>query len=202
MPAQKPTPAEQPSDDLLLAAIDRAERHAGRDEPGESLRRIVEHLGLPFHSGTSKRLRPQLDVLQTAGLAEPLRRHGVNLWALTNNGRARLETQRDNATESLPEAPQHRRWREARTAASERIAGFRSDLRGALDEAIARLEADQEADSATWFEFSERLHDTCWRFASAVHCLREWPEPDDSRADTDEPPYNQRGRRHTRGWDR
>jgi hypothetical protein len=201
MPAQKPTPAEQPSDELLLAAIDRAERHTGRNEPGESLRRIAEHLGLPFHSGTSKRLRPQLDALHTAGLVEPLRRHGVNLWALTSNGRARLRTLCDNDLDSLPEAPQHRRWREARTAASERIAAFRGDLRGTLDEAIALLEADL-ADSATWFELSERLHDTCWRFASAVHCLREWPEPDDSQADTDEPSYNQRGRRHTRGWDR
>jgi DNA-binding PadR family transcriptional regulator len=200
MPEKKATP-EPPSNDLLLAAIDRAERHARRNKPGESLRRIADHLGLPFHSGTSRRLRPQLDTLQTTGLVEPLRHHSVNLLALTAKGRKRLNTVR-NEIGALPEAPQHRIWREARTAASERIAGFRSELHGALNEAIALLDADHETDSATWFEFSDRLHDTCWRFASAIHCLHEWQEPDDTRADTDDPPYGQRGRRHTRGWDR
>jgi hypothetical protein len=43
---------------------------------------------------------------------------------------------------TLPEAPQHRRWREARTAATERIAGFRCDLRSALDEAISHYGND------------------------------------------------------------
>jgi hypothetical protein len=72
---------------------------------------------------------------------------------------------------------------------------------GVLDEAIALLEADQEADSATWYERSESLHQSGRRLASAIHCLREWPEPDDSKPDTDDPPYRQRGRRQTRGWD-
>ena len=75
-------------------------------------------------------------------------------------------------------------------------------LRGTLDEAISLLEADTEADSASWFGLSERLHQAGRRFASAVYCLREWLEPDDSQPDSDDDaPYGQRARRHTYGWD-
>jgi len=102
---------------------------------------------------------------------------------------------------TLPEAPQHQAWREAHLAASQRIAGFRSDLRGTLDEAITLLEADHEPDSNMWFEFSERLRYTSRLLASAIYCLREWPEPHDSHIDIDDPPYKQQGRRHFWGWD-
>ena len=201
MPKKKRIPDEMPSDELLMAAIERAEIHSGRDEPGVLLANAACHLGLPFHSGTSRRLRPKLAALQSAGLVEPLRRHSLDLWTVTSAGRDRLNAVRAEIG-PLPEAPQHKAWREARAAAGERIAGFRGDVRGALDEAIDLLEADREASSATWFEFADRLHESCGRLASAIHCLREWPEPDDSRPDRDdEPPYNRRGRRSTRGWD-
>jgi hypothetical protein len=118
---------------------------------------------------------------------------------LTDEGRRRLDAIRGEIT--LPEAPQHQAWREAQLAASERIAGFRGDLRGALEEAIAQLEGDHEADSDTWFEFGERLRHSSRLFASAIHCLREWPEPDDFHIDKDEPPHNQRRRRSVHDWD-
>jgi DNA-binding PadR family transcriptional regulator len=199
MPTSKPTP-ELPANDLILAAIERAICHRGRDLNAESLSAIKEHLGLPHNGWTTLQLRPKLEALETAGLIEQSRRDRSSYYGLSTKGRKRLDAVRAKIT--LPEAPQHQRWREAQLAASERIAGFRSDLRGALDEATSLLEADAEADSATWFEFSERLHQAGRRFASAIYCLREWPEPDDSMRNSDEDaPYGQRARRQTYGWD-
>jgi hypothetical protein len=51
MPKSKPTPEDWPSDDLVLAAIDRASRHRGTGDPGETLAKIKRHLDLPHHSG-------------------------------------------------------------------------------------------------------------------------------------------------------
>jgi DNA-binding PadR family transcriptional regulator len=194
MPAQKPTPAELPSNDLILAAIERAICHRGRDEPDVALSLIKQHLGLPHNGWTTQQLRPKLEELEAAELIEQSRRRSSAVWGLTDKGSRRLDAVRSDLT--LPEAAQHQRWREARVEASDQIAGFRGDLRGTLDEAAALLEADHEAESAVWFELSHRLRDACWR------CLREWQEPDDSAPDIDDAPYIQKGRRYTRGWDR
>lgn len=200
MPAKERTPDAPISDDLLLAAIERAECHQDPERrPGVRVSTVKRHLGLPHHGGTTRRLRPQLQALERAELITQFRRKGSDVITLTDEGRRRLDAIRGEIT--LPEAPQHQVWREAQLAASERIVGFRGDLRGALDEAIALLDADHEADSNTWFEFSERLRHSGRLLASAIHCLREWPEPDDSHIDKDDPPYNQRGRRSVRGWD-
>lgn len=137
--------------------------------------------------------------LEVAGLIERSRRSSTDVWRLTATGRAHLDTVRSEMT--LPEAPQHERWREARSAATERIAGFRADMRSITDEATALREADHEASSATWFEISERLRHAGRLLASAIHCLREWPEPHDAIADIDHAPYGQQVRRQTRGWD-
>ncbi|MGO9761520.1 MAG: hypothetical protein ACLP1Q_09725 [Solirubrobacteraceae bacterium] len=201
MPTQKPTPEQVPSKELVLAAIERAERHrSSGSSPGIGLSTVKEHLGLPSHGGTTRKLRPYLQALEDAGLIAQFRHKGCDVMTLTTRGRERLDAIRDKIG-PLPEAPQHKAWREAQAASSERIAGFRGDLHGALAEATALLEADHEADSATWFEYSERLRHAARLLASAIHCLREWPEPDDSRIDKDDPPYRQRGRRNTRGWD-
>jgi hypothetical protein len=200
MPKTKPTRPKLPSNDLILAAIVRAIRHQGRDRPGESLNSIKQHLGLPHNGATTLQLRPKLESLETAGLIEKTRRSSIDVWGLTTNGRKRLYAVRGELT--LPESPQHQRWREAHAAAAGRITGLRSDARETLNEAIDLLERDPDADSVLWFEFSQRLHDACWRLASANYCLREWQEPDDSEADIDDAPYRQRGRRHWRGWDR
>jgi hypothetical protein len=106
------------------------------------------------------KLRPKLEELEACGLIEKSRRHSVDVWGLTAKDRRRLEAVGDKLT--LPESPQHRRWREARLAASQRIAGFRSDVRGVLDEALDLLEMAPEAHSATWFALTNRLHGTCW----------------------------------------
>jgi DNA-binding PadR family transcriptional regulator len=200
MPNKERTPDAPITDDLILAAIERAEWHRDpKREIGLTLPTVKEHLGLPHHGGTTRRLRPLLEALESAGLIEQFRRKSSDVITLTDTGQRRLDAIRDEI--ALPEAPQHQAWREAQLAASERIAGFRGDLRSALDEAIALLEIDHEANSNTWFEFSERLHHTSRLLASAIHCLREWPEPDDSQLDKDDPSYKQQGRRFVRGWD-
>jgi DNA-binding PadR family transcriptional regulator len=200
MPAPERTPDAPISDDMILAAIERAARHRNpKSPPGITLPTLKEHLGVPHHGGTTRQLRPRLKTLETAQLIEQYRRKEAEAITLTDTGQRRLDAARGEIT--LPEAPQHQLWREAQLAAGNRIAGFRGDLRGALDEAIALLEADQDADSNTWFEISERLRHTSRLVASAIHCLREWPEPDDSRVDIDDPPYKQQGRRHFWSWD-
>ena len=155
MPATKPTPAELPSNDLILAAIERAICHRGRNEPAESLSSIKEHLGLPHNGWTTLQLRPKLDALQAAGLIEKSSRRRRDVWGLTTKGRKRADAIRADVT--LPESPQHQRWSEARTAASERIAGFQADVQGTLDEAIDLLDANRGANSAAWFELGDRL---------------------------------------------
>ncbi len=200
MPAQKPTPAELPSNDLILAAIERAICHRGGDEPDVALRVIKEHLGLPHNGWTTLQLRPKLEELEAAGLIEQSRRRSHDVWGLTDMGSRRLDAVRSELT--LPESTQHRIWREAQVAAGERITEFRTNLRSVLDDVNGLLDTDAPIPSATWFECGERLQRASWLLASATHCLHEWQKPDDSAPDTDDAPYGQKGRRSTRDWDR
>ena len=201
MPKSDRTPDEFPSEELLLAAIERAETHQRGDKPGALLATIKEHLGLARGGWATRQLRPKLDALHDAGLMEHSRRHSLNLLGLTSSGRARLEAVRHaGKLGDLPESPQHRKWREGRIVAGERISEFREDLRQVLDEAIGMLDHDGQIPSDTWFEVSERLKHVCWHVGSATHCLHEWPEPHDSHADIDEQGPN--GRRNTRMWDK
>ncbi len=78
----------------------------------------------------------------------------------------------------------------------DRIDGFREALRTSMAEVGALLDAEQ-APSDAWFEFGKRLGTECKRRGSATHCLFEWAEPDDARADVDEV----LGSRSVAGWD-
>src|SRR5579864_4791320 len=141
MPRTKPIPDGFPSDELLLAAIDRADRHRGRpEEPGVVLATVKEHLGLPRAGWTTRRLRPQLTALQAAGLIRQSRRRSSDVTTLTTTGHQRLDALPE-VIASLPEAPQHQAWHAAHTAASERISQLRQELRETLDEAIHLLDA-------------------------------------------------------------
>jgi hypothetical protein len=201
MPTVDRTPEDFPSEAQLLAAIERAGIHRGRPhEPGVLFGAVIDHLGLPRGSWTTRHVRPKFDAAEAAGLIEHARRHSSTLWKLTSSGHEWLQMIRASGEIVLPESPQHRTWRKARAAAGERIAGFRADIRGTLDEAIDLLEAGHEANSATWFDLSERLHDASKRLATATHCQREWQEPDDSTADIDDAPYGENGRRYTQAW--
>ena len=191
-------PFEPVSDAQLLGAIDHAEVHEEHEHASRS--DIAAHLGFAHNSWTTRRLRPQLDALRAAGRVRDVRRYGLNLLALTATGRRALGKARSAGEVILPESPQHRRWRHSRTIAHERIDGFRQALRRSLAEVGALLDAEQVPSDA-WFDLAECLGHACWQLGSATHCLHEWPEPDDSRADTDKE-TRFRGRRNVWQWDR
>ncbi len=223
-PARPPsaTPAGLPTDELVLAAVERAARHrAGQragDTPAIPVWAILEHLAVSPRSATDRHVRSRLGVMQAAGWLERSRRHGVATWELTAAGRGRLRrARRAGGMPALPESPQHRTWQGARTAAAQELERFRAGLRERLDEAALLLDAAQPPHSDAWFELAEELQRACRRLASASHCLYEWVEPDDLRADVDErvDPADERldpaerarrrarraGRRNIRLWD-
>ncbi|HTA34500.1 MAG TPA: hypothetical protein VK721_13865 [Solirubrobacteraceae bacterium] len=85
MPETKSADTKLPTDEQLIAAIDRAERHRVRpddlpadsrrpEKPGVWLEIVKEHLGLNRGGWTTRQLRPQLDRLDAAGLIEQVRR--------------------------------------------------------------------------------------------------------------------------------
>jgi len=211
MPAKKRTPEAMPSKELVLAAIERAERHRTKhddparyrskpDRPGVLLATIKEHLGLALGGWTTIRLRPTWNELELAGLIEQSRRHGVAVWQLTNTGQKRLALARKaGEAGSLPESPQHRQWREARTIARKRIGEFSEMLRAVLGEATGLLDSHDTTHSDTWHALSQRLHRACERLESASYCLHEWPEPDDSQPDIS--PARNAGRRGIQRFD-
>jgi hypothetical protein len=86
----------------------------------------------------------------------------------------------------LPESPQHRAWRNARTAAAEELERFRASLRERLRRAELLLDAEPPPHSDAWLELAQELQRACRRVASASHCLYEWSEPDDERPDVDQ----------------
>lgn len=193
-------------DAVVLAAVDRAERHRGR--PGASVGLIFEHLGIPRRS---RNARAQLGALVVFGHLRQFRAHGVEMWEITASGRTCL---RRAASVELPESPQHRAWRNARTLAAREIDCFRGALRSAMVETTALL--DGGASSDVWFELAERLRASARSLGSATYCLNEWAEPDDERPDIDDhrdpgdvalPPAERRrrevrrmGRRNTHLW--
>jgi hypothetical protein len=180
------SPADGVPDELVLAAIERAERHRARDHPGVPFTAAVEHLGLPPRAWTTRRLRPQFEALEKIGVLERSRRHGLVMWRLTRRGRQRLsKARRARWLPPLPESPQHTAWREAHANAGERVGELRNGLRSALNDTVAALDTERRTDSDTWFELGERLQRACWRIGSATHCLHEWAEPTDDRADVD-----------------
>jgi hypothetical protein len=128
--------------------------------------------------------------LEEAGLLERSRRHGMPVWALTDTGRRRLSrARRAGEAPVLPEAPQHVAWRQARAAAEAGIDGFSEAVgEGVLQTfyLLDALRAGQTVSSDEWFAMAERLHRTCRRLGSAIHCLGEWREPTDERADIDD----------------
>jgi hypothetical protein len=199
MPAKKPIP-EEISEEQVLAAIDRARRHQRNQNSAGVLRATIkDHLGLSRDGGSTVRLRPTWDALHDAGEIEYTHRHGLELWALTRRGVQRLARARQaGSIAPLPEAPQHRYWREARQLAGEQMERLRAELRDYLATASALLE-QMPHDSEPWHELAPRLQARCLDLSSATHCLYEWPEPDDAVADV--PPERYGGRRDMR-WAR
>ncbi|HEX4436460.1 MAG TPA: hypothetical protein VH061_06640 [Solirubrobacteraceae bacterium] len=158
-------------DVTVLAAIDRAERHRGRQ--GVPVWLIFEHLGIPRRS---RRVRAQLQALVQDGAIEQRRTHVVDVWALAPAGCSRLQ---GVGQVDLPESPQHREWRNARTLAAQEIERFRGSLHDVLDAAMTQLDGTPHSDA--WFELADGLRDAAWRLGSATYCLHEWVEPGDDR---------------------
>jgi hypothetical protein len=192
---------EPVSDAVVLAALDRAERHRGGTGEGVRMSNLAEHLGFVHGPWTARGLRPQLDALIEAGALERVKRQGLVRLVLTEKGRT--QAARASRTVALPESPQHRAWRQTRRKAVERIDGLREDARRAVQDAGRLLDAG-EADSETLFLLAVRLKEALQYLGSATYCVREWAEPDDARADTDDdqPPWYRPSRRSTRGWGR
>jgi hypothetical protein len=175
------------SDLLVLAAVGRAQLH--RIPSGEAVPvwHVVEHLDVPRRSAAARDVRAQLVTLEGAGALASSRRHGVHVWQLTPAGRCRLtRARRRGEVPALPESPQHRRWRVARTLSSQEIERFRGELRDALEHALRLLDENRPVSSDAWFNAGERLEEACTRLWSASHCLYEWNEPTDDRADIDD----------------
>ncbi len=187
-PEQQPPAAspERPSDELVLAAVERGARQRPGDARAVTFATVLAHLDIPRRSTAARHVGIRLEVLRQEGPLHCTRRHGVAVWQLTCSGLELLRRQRlAGAMPALPEAPQHRAWRGARTAAAQEIERFRQDVSDRLEEARRLLHADPPAHSDDWFELGQRLHRACWRLASASHCLHEWPEPRDDRPDAD-----------------
>jgi DNA-binding transcriptional regulator PaaX len=176
--------AEEPSDELVLAALDRAARHRARDTAAVPVWTIFEHLGISRRSTAARKVRIRLDVMHAAGWIALGRAHGIQTWALTSAGVRHLRRERRaGRVPPLPESPQHQRWRSARITAAQEIGRFERELRALLAETEQMLDVEPSADSDAVFALGERLQRACSRLASASYCLREWAEPADARAD-------------------
>ena len=60
-------PADEIPDDLILAAIDRAERHRGNDVSGVPIWAITEHLSIGQRSAAARHVRSRLAALEATG---------------------------------------------------------------------------------------------------------------------------------------
>ncbi len=185
MPTPKRIPELLLADDMLLAALDRGERHRRGDlQPGVSMITVKAHAGIEHNGATTRRLRPQLDRLTAEGLLQPLRRHSINMWTLTAAGRKRLAASRSKGKlQPLPESPQHRHWRENRHAAEHEIDQLLADAETLVAEAARVLAASPQPSSDVWVDLGQRLRNALQWIGSAIYCLREWQEPDETRAD-------------------
>lgn len=188
------------SDLLVLAAVDRSQRH----DPFTSRRQVAHHLGFKHRAATTRGLRPQLEALRDDGLlAKKKMSSGREVWLLTPRGTARLTAaQRDGDLERLPESPQHREWRHARETAQTQIGGIRRAATASVVDAHSLLTAGPDAppQSMSALELSERMQWQFWRLGTALHCLKEWPEPVDGQRDEDPEstpgPFSRRNYRH------
>lgn len=181
---QELRPFEPVSDTLVLAAIERAQRHGPKDA---WIIHVSAHLGFRHSAHTTRPLRDQLEELRVQhGWVESKELMGREYWQLTPAGEKHLaRCHAEGRVGDLPDSPQHRTWRKARAAAAERIEGFKALLWSATAEAMSFEGVADPPPSAKWFELSERLAASFWLVGSALYCLNEWPEPSDDRPDLD-----------------
>lgn len=178
------TPTDAAPDTTILTAIERAERHHARPHAGVAIWTILDHLAIRKRTAAARHIRTRLATLQATDLLERGRRNGIEIWTLTRAGHAQLVASRTaGELADLPESPQHRAWRNARTTATHEIARFRSEPTDELEAALALL--SDAPDSDALLALASQLDHTIPRLASATYCAHEWPEPDDAVADID-----------------
>ena len=171
--------------ELVLAAIERADRHRARDTHAVPAWAIFEHMGIARRSAAARHVRGRLEALQADGKIESVRLHSIPVWEITAAGRRYLQRERRaGIVPELPESPQHQAWRNARTLAGQEIERIREELIDTLTDAMERVERESPSDRL--LEIAARLHSECRRLGSAVYCLSEWVEPDDAHPDIDE----------------
>lgn len=108
------------SENLVLAACERAQRHETARAAPVTLRRIGIHLGFVAGAYTTRHLGPLVRRLEQGGALERSRAHGGERWGLSTAGRRRLRRARAAGEPlALVEAPQHREWRQKHTTAIE-----------------------------------------------------------------------------------
>jgi hypothetical protein len=187
---------EPVSDAVILVALERAERHEFPNpwsEKGVCWTVLVTHLGFVRDAWTTRKLRPQVQVLIDAGLIVRTQNGRRVRWSLTDAGAVAATQARLDGHVSLPDSPVRRQWRSARSEAAEQIEGIRARVGDELCQAIALFDAG--GDSAAWYGASERLSRECRRLGGAVFCLDEWDEPADEHPDCDRgAPANRRVR--------
>lgn len=173
---------------LVVAAIERAERHSTTGRVGIPVWAILEHLDLPRRSALARHVRTRLTELESTGVLTQTRRHSVPVWTLTPTGRGRLKRARRAGTLlELPESPQHRAWRAARTLAEHEIERFHAAVETDAEALGEFLDLkDTTTLSDVWLAMGERLYKSLRRLGSATYCLKEWAEPDDAHADIDD----------------
>ena len=121
------SPTVEIPDELILAALGRAIRHRGgeRYPPAGP---IYAHLDIPSRSGSARHVYRRLLALAAAGVLERSRRLDFTVWSLTSTGKRRLSRALRAGIVELPESPQHRAWRDARTLAAREIDRIRDEL--------------------------------------------------------------------------
>jgi hypothetical protein len=131
------------------------------------------------------RLRAVAYRLTAVGAVECVTVHGEKVWGLTSSGRGRLaRARRAGRVPALPEAPQHRKWREQHEAAAGQITQLTAELRGSAKQA-QRLSGRKRGEARDLIDVLLSLRRQCTRLAWASHCLYEWAEPGDAHADID-----------------
>ncbi|MGD9734161.1 MAG: hypothetical protein AB7V58_00915 [Solirubrobacterales bacterium] len=192
-------PFLQIPDGLVLAALERAERHQVASEVW--VRILVGHLGLKPTAHATRRLRSQLEYLRDAGCVRRTKKQGREYWSLTTEGRDELARSREaEVVGELLESPQHRAWREARDRARAELSGFRELTDSVLEDAGHLAGDTEQVVSEKCFQLAERLAAVFWLAGSATYCRAEWREPDERFPDVDPDPGSPPGRRAVSAW--
>jgi len=174
------------AENVVLAAVERAQRRESRRGEPVVLIRIAQHLGFTPGAYTTRCTRPLLGALVQAGALEHSRRFSRDHWALTSVGRRRLVGARRRGEQlALPEAPQHRAWYSLiPPAACVCFVRHRPHARGARPGCRAtRRRASRLGNVAV---MTRRLAVRAELLGSAIYSAREWAEPDDAERDVDD----------------